>query len=51
MALRLVNIPLFLCIRRTTTCFVLFAEYLVLQRSKGPWTMYVLCLLLLLLLV
>lgn len=39
MALRLVNIPLFLCIRRTTTCFVLVAEYIVLQRTKGGWTM------------
>lgn len=37
-ALRLVNIPLFLCIRRTTTCFVMLAEFLVLGKAAGGTT-------------
>ena len=34
-ALRLVNIPIFLCIRRTTTVFVMMAEFLVLHKSAS----------------
>lgn len=33
--LQLVNIPLFLCIRRTTTAFTLLAEYLILGRKQS----------------
>ena len=40
-ALRLVNIPLFLCIRRTTTCFVMVAEFFVLGKVAGRETVCV----------
>ena len=33
--LQLVNIPLFLCIRRTTTAFTLLTEYLILGRRQS----------------
>ena len=33
--LQLVNIPLFLCIRRTTTAFTLVTEYLILGRKQS----------------
>ena len=38
-ALRLVNIPVFLCIRRTTTVFVMVAEFFVLRKrtSSAIW--------------
>jgi hypothetical protein len=32
--LELVNVPLFLCIRRTTTAFTLIAEWLLLGRVQ-----------------
>lgn len=33
--LQLVNIPLFLCVRRTTTAWVLLAEYFILGRRQA----------------
>jgi hypothetical protein len=35
--LALVNVPLFLCIRRTTTAFTMFAEFIILRKTQ-TWT-------------